>query len=704
MRKLYMMMAVVGAFLYASTAAAGTRYLVKQDFESSKDPTAIGWASPNLTAGMSIAGDEEGNYFQFDLGGNNGRSCNWIWGADLYTDQVPDGTYHMEMEWCYKQGGNNQYGTQIRVISSDAAPQANNNDLSKGGWLFAITELDADRNFYVNDDKENTFLVTVGEWMRIALDVDINARTVAYTVSDIFGNTVYAEGTRTVPEEETMLATGINQYNARYYSIVQMDNINVSVYSAEDIANPPTVALTGVNGVERTYTITFGEEEELNIEGTDGKTEEIFYMDCDGSYKYTTTTSGILKAWTTSGTATSDVVTVEVECVMIALPAATANIVAVEDGYAKTYQLIVSNAEVPTQPTIFLMYQYKNEKGETEVAAEDKFSGEKVDVKEKGVLTVTTVAPGFTSTTVEIANDKAFTTTQEIDFQHMTAEELIAKGFEALDPLDSESTSGESNWTGRKRFNYQIATGEVDEEGNPTYTTYVVYGPSTQGFEPIQRYRVLQSKLDETAARSLFAPLYTWWFNDGVTPTSLNEEGTGPAVDANGNEGGTTNIQVKLGIGLVHSGVQGDTETYDPAGVGYGNIRVNNATLGVDGLTDEDFIMVYKIGDYGTTSKHPQFPAGTDPEEAKAQYKAMHLGDLLEIYTGLQTFQLYRVDTALNYVRILKGNSEGIEEINTGAIVSDHNAPIYNLNGIQVNPKSLQRGVYIKQGKKFIVR
>lgn len=709
MRKLYMMMAVVGAFLYASTAAAGTRYLVKQDFESVKDPAAIGWASPNYAAGMSIAGDEEGNYFQYSLGNNNGRSCYWLWGSDLYTDQVPDGTYHVEMEWCYKQGSDNQYGTQLRFLNTDEAPTkngvtANTNDLNQLNWIFAITEVDATRAFYVCDDTNNTFMVNIGEWMKVSLDVDINARTVDYTISDIFGNTVYVKGQRIVPEDQSMYVTGINQHMARRNSIVQMDNINVSVYSAEDIANPPTVALTGVNGTERTYTITFGEEEELNIIGTDGKEEAIFYMDCDGSYKYTTTTSGTLQAWTVSGSATSEKVTVEVECVMISLPGATANIVAVEDGYAKTYQLIVSNAEVPTQPTIFIMYEYKNEKGEIEAAAEDKFSGEKVDVKEKGVLTVTTVAPGFVSTTVEVANDKAFTTTQEIDFQHMTAEELIAKGFEALDPLDSENTSGESNWTGRKRFNYQIATGEVDEEGNPTYTTYVVYGPSTQGFEPIQRYRFLQSKLDETTAHSLFAPLYTWWYNDGITPTSLNEEGTGPAVDANGVEGGTTNIQVKLGIGLVHSGIQGDAEAYDPAGAGYGNIRVNNATLGVDGLTDEDFIMIYKIGDYGTTSKHPQFPAGTDPEEAMAQYKAMHLGDLLEIYTGLQTFQLYRVDTALNYVRILKGNNEGIEEINTGAIVSDHNAPIYNLNGIQVNPKSLQRGVYIKQGKKFIVR
>ena len=718
-----MMMAVVGAFLYASTAAAGVRYLVKQDFESAKDPTLIGWASPNLPGGMSVAGDEWGNYFQFSLGQSNGRSCYWLWGSDVYTDQLIDGTYRMEMEWCYKQGSNNQYGTQLRFLNSDEAPTnngktANSNALDQYNWIFTLTEADADRNFYICDDTNNTFLVNVGEWMKIVLDVNVNDRTVAYTITNATGDVEYVKGVRNVPEkisiegsdgttteyEQSMYITGINQYNARYQSIVQMDNINVSVFAEEDIANPPTVALTGVNGIERTYTITFGEEEELNIEGTDGKTEEIFYMDCDGMYKYTTTTSGTLKAWTVSGTATSDVVTVDVECVEIALPGATAAIVGVEDGYAKTYQLTVSNEEVPTQPTIFLMYQYKNEKGEIEVSAEDKFSGEKVDVKEKGVLTITSVAPGFGSTTVEVVNDKQFQTTDEIDFQHMTAEDLTAKGFEAMDPLDSESTSGETNWTGRQRFYYNIATGEVDEEGNPTYTKYVVYGASTLGFEPIQRYRFLQSKLDETAARSLFAPMYTWWFNDGITATSLNEEGTGPAVDDNGNEGGSVNIQIKLGIGLVHSGVQGDAETYDPAGRGYGNIRVNNTTLGVDGLTDEDFIVVYKINDYGSTSKHPEFPAGTDPEVAKEQYKAMHLGDLVEIYTGLQTFQLYRVDTALNYIRILKGDSEGIEEINTGAIVSDHNAPIYNLNGIQVNPKTLQRGVYIKQGKKFIVR
>lgn len=71
----------------------------------------------------------------------------------------------------------------------------------------------------------------------------------------------------------------------------------------------------------------------------------------------------------------------------------------------------------------------------------------------------------------------------------------------------------------------------------------------------------------------------------------------------------------------------------------------------------------------------------------------------------MRTFQFYRVDTAVSRVRVFKAVAgDGIEELSNGEIISDHNAPIYNLNGVQVNSKNLQRGIYIKQGKKFIVR
>ena len=711
MRKIYLMFAVLSAFLLTTTATAGTRYLVKQDFESGNDPALMGWKSPNYPGGMSISGDEYGNYFQYDLGTQNGRSCYWMWGSGVYEDQVPEGVYHMELEWCYKKGSDNQYGTQFRVLNTDTEPTsngktANSNDLTQLNWLFTITEVDADRNFYVNDNTAETFVVNIGEWMKISLDVDILNRNVTYLVTDVMGQVTYASGTRYVPEDQSMYATGINQYNARRNSVVQMDNISVSVSSDEDIANPPTVALTGVNGVERTYTITFSSEEQLHLKGTDGAEQTIDYMDCDGSYKYVTTTSGVLQAWTVSGSATSEIVYTEIECVNIALPGAEAIITSVESGYAKTYTLKVENTDVPTQPTLFLEYKFVNENGEIEAQGSDKFSGEKVTVESKGTLTVTTIAPGFTSTTVSIVNDKEFAIDKVVDFQHMTGDELSAKGFERLEDLDSSNTSGESNWTGRMYLNYSIDTGTTDEEGNPVYEKHVVYGPTSVDptYEPIQRYRFLQSNLDSIAAHTLFAPVYTWYYNDGITATSCDSIGQ-PLLDANGNAGGTTNLQVKIGIGLVHSGVQGDTESYDPAGVGYGNIRIQDATLGVDGLTDNDFIVVYKMKSYGNQSVHPVFPVGTTPEDALQQYKAMNLGSEVEVYTGLETFKLYRVDTSITRINILKGvASDGIEEVNTGLVVSDHNAPIYNLNGIQVKANTLRPGIYIKQGKKFIVR
>ena len=705
------MLAVAGAFLYATTAMAGTRNLLKQDFEAVTDPASIGWGSPNLASGMSIYGDQWGNYFQFSLGNNNGRNCYCLWGSDLYTDNIPDGTYHMEFEWNYATAGNNQQGTQICVISGEKSEVNNGNYVHNGDelratqWLFAMSELDADRYFYINDDKTITIMVTPGEWMKISLDVDVNARTVKYVVTDVMGSVTYTEGERVVPEDVNMLATGLNQYNARYNSVVQMDNIMIQVFSDQDIANPPSIALVGVNGKERTYNISFGEEEELCIKGTDGKEQTEFYLDWNGVYQYTTTTSGVLQAWTVSGSATSEVVSVDVECVDIVLPAATAIISAVEEGYAKTYTLNVSSADVPTQPTIYLDYTFVNENGEVEAKGSDKFSGEKVSVSSKGTLTVTTIAPGFTSSTTEIVNNREYAITNVIDFQHMTAEDLTAKGFQTMDPLDSSTTSGEGNWTARKRMNFRIATGETDEEGNPTYNTHVVYGPSADGFEPIQRMRFLQSGLNEETAHSLFAPLYTWYGTTGVSPKAyFEEDGVTPQTDPAGNPGGTTNAQIKLGIGLVFSGQINDEETFNPNSLSYAPILINNVTMGVDGLTDDDFIVVYKINDYGSSSVHPEFPAGTDPEEAKAAYKAMNLGGLIEVYTGLQTFQLYRVDTAISRVNVLKISGDGIEEVNTGKVLSDHNAPVYNLNGVQVNPSNLQRGIYIKQGKKFVVR
>ena len=712
MRKFYLfLMAVV----FTLTANAGTKNLLKMDFESG-DPASLGWASANLATGMSITGDEYGNFFQFSLGNNNGRSCYNTWGTDIYTNQLADGTYHVEFEWCYAALANNQFGTEIAIYSANigSAASSNANINANAATLFSVTESADNHNlFFINGDATNTFAVDAGAWFAVLLDVNINTRTIEWSIVDqLTRQTTIASGTRTFEEGTDMLATGMKIYNARYQSIVQLDNLMVQVITAYDIANNPTVALTGVNETERTYSIAFLEEEVLHVKGTDGSEFEVLYGDTEGGvYNYTTTTSGTLEAWTTSGTATSEKISVIVECNIIQLPQATVAITNASEGFAKEYTITVSNEEVPTKPTLFISYQFKDESGNVVKEAEDKFSGEKVSVDGKGTLTIQTIAPGFATATTTVENNIEYVIKHDIDIQHMTGEELLAKGFEKMDDLNSATTSGENNWTGRQRLNYKIATGETDADGNPTYTTYLVYGPNgdaegaVEGAESIQRYRYLQSKLNATTAHELFAPLYTWYGTTGVDKSYYEEDGVTPKVDPAGNPGGTTNLQVKVGIGIVFSGQVNDAENYNPNSISYSPILINTTTMGVDGLTDDDKIIVSKIGDYGSTSVHPEFPVGTDPVAARAEYKASHLGGWNEVFNGTETFTLYRVQDALNRVLVLTPkNGTGIETINYNKIVSDHNAPIYNLNGVQMNPNALQKGIYIKQGKKFVVK
>ena len=705
MKKLYLLMMAV---VFTITANAGTRNLVKMDFESG-DPASLGWKSANLAAGMSISGDEYGNYFQFSLGSSNGRSCYNTWGNELYTDKLAEGTYHIEFEWAYASLATNQFGTEISIFSGEK-PAGNNKTLNaEANTLFSITESADNHNlFFINGDASNTFAVEAGAWFAVLLDVNVNTRTIEWRIVDqLTRQETKASGTRTFAEGTDMLASGMNIYNARYQSIVQLDNLKIQVFTSYDIANEPTVALTGVYDTERTYSITFQEEEILYIKGTDGKEISVPYGDTEGGvYKYVTTTSGTLEAWTESGRATSEKVIVPVDCSIIQLPQATVAITNASVGFAKEYTITVSNEEVPTKPTLYIAYQYKDESGKVVKEAEEKFSGEKVSVDGKGTLTVTVVAQGFGKSEMSVANNTEFEQKYLIDFQHMTIDELTAKGFQDKGALDAASGGGESTWTSGQRLYYRIATGEVDDDGNPTWTNYPYYGASEAGLTPIQRYKFLQSKLTQEVAHSIFAPLYTWYYNDGVVATSCDAETGEPLVDAKGNAGGSVNLQVYIGVGFVFPGVQGDTETYDPANAGYGNIRVANATFGVDGLTDNEFIIVSKLGSYGNTANHGDFAAGTDPEAAKAEWLQQDLGAAKEVYTGLQTFQLYRIDTAMSRVTVLtpKADPTGIETLNYNKVVSDQNAPIYNLNGVQVNPNALQKGIYIKQGKKFIVK
>ena len=158
-------------------------------------------------------------------------------------------------------------------------------------------------------------------------------------------------------------------------------------------------------------------------------------------------------------------------------------------------------------------------------------------------------------------------------------------------------------------------------------------------------------------------------------------------------------MKFNLGIGMIQTGILGDAQD--------AKITYNNATLGVDGLTDNDFIIVNRVDNNGRGKTDDIFIEAASEEEAIQKYNAMNWAPAsgLSVIKGTATFQLYRIDTALARVRtFVAKNSTGIVELPYNKIVSDHNAPIFNLNGVQFNAKNLKKGIYVKQGKKFVVR
>ena len=711
MKKFYLLFTAMLA-LFVTTAKAD-RILFSENYEAGGVPAT--WTRNGSATTLTIVGDTEGKYISFYLPQENGRSAHCLWGESIF-EPVKEGLteYSVSIDFQFQAFGNNQFNGEIAVFSGETCPKTNG--AASGNWdnfsavtpncLFSLSQNSATEgddtdhtHWYINGDATNVITPAAGTWYNLTLTINPSTREVAYELADL-DNTFSKKGSKTLAEDANVYASGLYLMNARYQSVTNVDNIKVTVPG--DYANEPVIALTGLNMAERTYTISFLEGETLHVTLPDGTEKTVGYNDCDpqGTYSVKVTTSGTIKAYTTVGTLTSTTAEAQVVCEAIVLNGVVSyKVVGADEGFAKTYQFTIDNSKIEMQPEIFMDFAFKSEDGQNDFTLNNQNSGATVSVKSKGTMTITTKALGYENGTTTIVNETEYVIKNEFDFQHMTGEQLTEKGFAKLDDLNSVSMSGENSWTGRLRMYYQVATGEKDAEGNDVYNNYAVYGfdenaenyaETAAGYvekgcdgrkyveykgEPIQRYMIEPSNLTEEKAHAMFAPLYTW---------QTASDGSDVAA-----------VKFNIGIGLINVGNVGDGQTGKMA---------NNFALGVDGLTDDDLISVYKINNYGGGSIHPQFPAGTNPETAKAEYKAMHLGGVSEVYTGTETFNLYRIDTAISRVVVLSAkNGTGIEELPYNKVVSDHNAPIYNLNGVRVDG-ALKKGIYIKQGKKFIVQ
>jgi len=725
MKKFYLLFAAL--FAWTMVATAGIKNLYKQDFESAATPADAGWKSPNLAGGMSLQSTEYGVWFRFNLGANNNRNAvldfNYGREAGIFEGQDVK-EYTVKFQWGFVRNSlaakpqDTQFSTEIALLNNSWV-SANKNtgyNINNGQYctldsicLFSITQLKgaySDTNpywidnqdvsthateFVVNRDTTNaTITLAEGMWYDIEVTINTETKQTKWKISELEGAEVKS-GESKLADNCDPFVKGLNVLMGRQNSIADIDEVKVQAITEGDYANTPTISLVEVDQKKRTFDIYFEEGEILHVKKTEGGEDTAV----ESPYRYITETSGTLEVWTESGSATSEHVKYDVVAEVIPLPQAAIEIIKVSEGYGKSLKMTVDNSTVPTQPNITLTWEYSNgDKSSGEVA-----SGAVYAAEAQGTLTVTTHAYGFGETTITYENNTDFAIDKTIDFQHTSEADLLAKGFAEIEELRADNMSGENNWTARSRMWFGIENGEFNEDGTAKYDTHVVWGPTTNTeAEGIRRFLLVPSKLTKEVATTIFAPAYTWY--------------TGEADPAVADGSDVPAIKMNFGIGLINTGVKGDEQT--------AGISVGNANIGIDGLTDNDFYMVYLVADYGSTAEHPIFPAGTSYADAKAQYLAMNLGTAVSngnqqingeaakaekalVLKGTDIFGLYRIDTALTRIDIFKSkNPTGIETLPYNQIVSDHNAPIYNLNGVQVT--TLKKGIYIKQGKKFVVK
>ena len=695
MRKFYLLFTAL--FAYTLVATAGVKNLYKQDFEAVTTVADAGWKSPNLAGGMSLQSTEYGQWFRFDLGANNNRNAvldfNYGREATIFEGQDVK-EYTVKFQWGLVRNPNDaskpqdvQFSTELALLGGnwDSNLKTKNYFVNNGQYctydslcIFALTQLKGaygDTNPYWTDNQDNsnyafdfvvnrdttnaTITLTEGMWYDIEVTVNTETKETSWKISELEGAEIKSGATKLADNCDPFVK-GLNVLLGRRYSTADIDEVKVQVPVEGDYANAPTISMTAVDMKKRFFDIYFEDGEILHVKKTEGDEDTA----TESPYKYETETSGTLEVWTESGTATSEHVKYDVVAEAIALPAATVDITKVNNGYVKTLLMTVDNTTVLTQPQITLTWEYSNgDKSTGEVA-----SGAIYEAADKGTLTVTTHAYGFEETTMTFENDTEFAIDKTVDFQHTEEADLLAKGFSEIDELRADNMSGENNWTARSRMWFGIENGEKNDDGSAKYDTHVVYGPTTNSeAEGIRRFTLAPEKLTKEVATTIFAPVVTWY-------TGLADPAVADGTDVGG-------MKMNYGIGLINDGITGGQEA--------GNEKINyaNAPITI------------------SSSKHPIYPQGTSLADGKAMYKAENLGDgtNVQVKRGTETFSLYRIDTAIARIDVFKSKGgSGIETLPYNEVISDHNAPIYNLNGVQV--KTLKKGIYIKQGKKFVVK
>ena len=670
MRKFYLFLTALVAF--ATSANASIKVLYNQNFEAATDVASTQWVSPSSAAGLSISGDQFGKFIRFTQSGND-RSAHLLWGTDLIKSENV-ASYTVSFDMSATAWGNNHSTTEYTIMSDETncTKKPNNNfRANSANWLFDLTQIPeasggkalaatGDQVFAINGDSAYTVTLSSGVFYKVTLDIDTIARTVDWKIENPAKEVTVASNTYTVPEGTSMIATGLYFLGARFNHNQVFDNIRVSTYVDEDVANNPSVALTGINNQQRIYKIQFLKGETLHLSFQGNELDPISFADCDGNYVWSNNpnfnpeneelvndacATGTLVAWTTSGSATSEKISEEVSNEIIALPAAALSVTNVTEGFGKTYTMTVDNSSTPLLPTVFVDYTFTPSDGGDVLKGSDLKTGSSIEVPSKGTLELVSKAFGYGETKTTIVNDVEYAQSADYDFAHMT----IPVGFNE----DGKVTGNYATYG--RLYGNQEGTEVVDETtGNTTYTKLT--------YNDIIQYTKKSSEWTDSI------------LVDKVAFTAI------PSV----------NVHIWPGVGLNLEGRKGD----DLSGS-----WITSLYLTVNGLTSDDIVLVSSLSNYGSNSLHPVVATLDD-------YVAAHNAPITSVLKGNDQIALYRISDVIARILVMspKKNATGISEVSVEENKLNADAPIYTISGVRVSKNNLKAGVYVQNGKKFVVR
>lgn len=668
MKKIYLLLLTLVAFVTSSNAAIKVIY--NQDFESAVDATAAGWASPSAAAGLSITSDGESKVLSFAPSGND-RSAHTLWGADLIKDAGVS-TYTVSFEFYAKAWGNNHVTTEYTLMADETTctKSPNASFISSDNWLFDLSQqttntpgASGSMSFTINKDENSVISLASGTWYHVDLVVDVDARTVEYTIQS--GESDPVQGSYTVPEGVEMYATGLYFLGARYNPVQYFDNISVTSEVDGDFANTPTTTLSSINNQQRVYSLGFKEGETLHVKWNGVATDYEFsdaernvVDETSGTIAWSNNPnydpsneglvnddcpSGSLEVWTTAGDAESEHVTLKVSNELVPVSAATAAISAVSAGYGKTYVLTADNSTVELAPTLYIDAKFTGKDASQSFTKSDLTSGATIELPGEGTLTLTTKAFGYKSVNSTVVNDIEYQQKADYNFAHWTDKEIAAAGFTADGNVTGNyATYGRLYW-------YNSATYDASAENNEktAYSTIPQFTKKSSEWTN----GVLSGDIEFTAAP-------------------------------------TVNVHVFQGVGLNLEGRKGDN--LDGNWISSLNLKINN-------LKATDFIMVSGYNNYGSNALHPVVAS-------EEEFLARDNAPIISVVSGTTEISLYRISDVIARLQVFSpvGETNGIANVNA-ADKTNADAPIYNLSGMRVNKNNLQKGIYIQNGKKFVV-